>query len=200
VALLTLPAAAGMFVLRRPLIGLTLQHGQFDAADALLTSRALAGFAVGLAGFSIYLFVLRCFYAHGDGRTPFVINVVENLLNIVIAVVLVRRYGVLGLGLAFALAYLVSSAWALQVLSYKVRGFAFRPTLVAIGRMLLASVVMAEVTWVVARAVGSNEGLGALTRVVVAGGAGLIAYVVVLVALGTPEVRDLRSRVIARFA
>ena len=39
------------------------------------------------------------------------------MINIVLAIVLVDRYGVLGLGLAFGLAYLVSAVWALQVLA-----------------------------------------------------------------------------------
>ncbi|MCU1359473.1 MAG: hypothetical protein JWN99_762, partial [Ilumatobacteraceae bacterium] len=119
IALLTFPAAAGMFVLRRPLIGLGLQHGNFDAGDALVTSRALAGFALGLVGFSLYLFVLRAFYAHGDARTPFIINIFENLINIVLAIVLVGRFGVLGLGAAFAVAYVLSSIWAMFVLANK---------------------------------------------------------------------------------
>jgi putative peptidoglycan lipid II flippase len=200
IALLTFPAAAGMFVLRRPLIGFTLQHGNFDNLDADLTSRALAGFALGLVGFSVYLFVLRGFYAHGDGKTPFVVNLFENLLNILFAVMLVGRYGVLGLGLSFALAYLLSSAWALQVLSYKVPGFPLRGTFVSLGRMALATLVMAEVMWLVAQRVGGNAGLDALIQLVVAGLAGIAAYVVVLALLGTPELDALRKRVAARFA
>ena len=112
-----------------PIVGAFLQHGQFASRPPITTSRALAGFSLGLVGFSVYLFVLRGFYAHQDTRTPFVINVVENALNIVLAVVLVGRYGVLGLGLAFALAYLLSAAWALQVLSYKVPGYGAAPDL-----------------------------------------------------------------------
>ena len=182
IALLTFPAAAAMFVLRRPLIGLGLQHGNFDAGDALVTSRALAGFALGLVGFSLYLFVLRGFYAHGDARTPFLINLVENILNIVLAIVLVQRFDVLGLGAAFAVAYLVSAAWALQVLSYKVPGFAVRPIVDTCARMALATLVAAEAMWVVAHVVGGNEGLAALARVVAAGIAGLAVYVGLLAA------------------
>lgn len=200
IALLTLPAAAGMFVLRRPLIGFTLQHGKFDALDAELTSRALAGFATGLVGFSVYLFVLRGFYAHGDGRTPFVINLFENILNVVLALLLVGRYGVLGLGLSFALAYLLSAAWGLQVLSFKVPGFPLRATFVSLGRMVLAALVMAEAMWVVARFVGGDAGSEALVRVVVAGLVGLVVYVAVLVVLGTPEIDSLRNRIAARVA
>ncbi len=123
VALFTFPAGLLMFTLRRPIVGFALQHGNFTAANALDTSRALGGFAIGLAGFSVYLFTLRAFYAHADARTPFVINVVENLINIALAVLLHDRFGVLGLGLAFAIAYLVTSVWALQVLGYKLPGF-----------------------------------------------------------------------------
>ena len=44
IAMLTVPAAIVLFVLRRPLIGLLLQHGEYTSIDALVTSRALAGF------------------------------------------------------------------------------------------------------------------------------------------------------------
>jgi putative peptidoglycan lipid II flippase len=198
IALLTIPAAAGMFVLRRALIGVTLQHGNFTDAAALTTSRALGGFAIGLVGFSLYLFALRGFYAHEDTRTPFVINLFENLINIVLAWVLYEQFGVLGLGLAFAVAYLVSSVWSLQVLSYKMRGFEVGGTLRRIAPMLLAGVVMAEVMWVVARLVGGNVGLAALARVVVAGTAGVVAYVVVLMVLRVPELEQVRSRFAAK--
>jgi putative peptidoglycan lipid II flippase len=200
IALLTIPAAAAMFVLRRPLIGVALQHGNFTAAAALNTSRALGGFAVGLVGFSLYLFALRGFYAHEDTRSPFVINLFENLINIVLAWVLYDRFGVLGLGLAFAIAYLVTAVWSLQVLSYKMRGFQVGGTLRRIAPMLLAGVVMAEVMWVVARLVGSNVGIGAVLRVVFAGAIGLVAYVGLLAALGVSEVHQVRARLIGRFS
>lgn len=200
VALLTFPAAAGMFVLRRPLIGLALQHGNFDAADAELTSRALAGFSLGLVGFSVYLFVLRAFYAHEDARTPFILNAFENVINVVLAVVLVDRFGVLGLAAAFAIAYAISSLWSLQVLGYKVRGFRSRSVVLGLWRMALAAVVMAEVTWLVAKLVGDNDGWGALARSTVAGSVGLVAYVAVLALLRTPELDQVRTRLRSRFA
>lgn len=192
VALLTLPAGVGMFVLREPIIGLALQRGAFGADDTLSTSRALAGFALGLVGFSVYMFLLRGFYAHQDTRTPFIVNVGENVLNIVLAFVLVGRYGVLGLGLAFAVAYLVSSVWVLRILSYKVPGFPIRDVLASIGRMALAALLMAEVIWLVTRNIGGTTGGEALVRLMVGGTVGLVTYLGILLALGAPEVHQLR--------
>jgi putative peptidoglycan lipid II flippase len=198
VALLTVPAAFGFLVLRRPLVGALLQYGNFSEQAAETTARALAGFSLGLVGFSVYLFVLRGFYAHHDARTPFVVNLVENVLNIVFAVVLVSRYGVLGLGLAFALAYLVSAVWALQILSYKVPGFPVRDVLASLARMLLAGVVMAEAVWFVARAVGSNTGAGAVVRVLCGVVVGAVVYVTVLLVLRAPELSSLARRFVVR--
>jgi putative peptidoglycan lipid II flippase len=196
VALLTMPAGVAIFVLRQPIIGFTLQRGNFDAADTADTARALAGFSLGLVGFSVYLFVLRGFYAHDDARTPFIINLFENVINIVLAFVLVEEYGVLGLGLAFAIAYLVASVWALQVMSYKLRGFPVATTLLALGKMLVAALVMAEVTWLVARVVGDNTGMGALARVAAAGAAGLVAYVAVAILVRVPHLDELWGRLV----
>ena len=193
-ALFTIPAGVGIFVLRQPIIGALLQRGEFSVEDADAAQRALAGLALGLGAFSIYMFLLRGFYAHKDTKTPFKINVVENAINIVLALVLVDRYGVLGLGLAFAFAYMVSSLWAMQILSYKVPGFAVRPVLASIARMLLAAVLMAEAVWLVTQPLGGNAGLDAVVRIVVGTAVGAAVYLGVLTLLRAPELDAVRRR------
>lgn len=194
IALLTLPAGVALFVLRRPLIGLFLQRGEFSALDGLITSRALAGFAVGLCGFSVYLFTLRGFYAHQDTRTPFVINCGQCLLNIAFAFAFVGRWGVLGLGAAFALSYLIAAVWALQVLSYKVPGFPFRDVLASVARIAVAAVLGGEAAWFVADRVGANTGAAALARLLAGTAVGLVVYVAVLAVVRAPELRTLTRR------
>jgi putative peptidoglycan lipid II flippase len=155
----------------------------------------LAGFAIGLVGFSLYLFTLRGFYAHMDTRTPFVINIGQCLLNIVFGVVFVSWWGILGLAAAFALSYLLAALWSLQVLAYKVRGFPVRAVLGAILAMAVAGALAGEVAWVVARHVGSNAGVEAVARLLAASLAGLVTYVALLAVLHSPEIRSVRSLV-----
>lgn len=199
IALITVPAGFGLFALRRPIVGALLQHGRFGASDALVTSRALAGFALGLGGFSIYMFALRGFYSHHDTKTPFKLNVVENLLNIVLAFVLVGRYGVLGLGLAFAMAYIITAAWALQILHYKVGGFELRPLFAAVGKTVLASVVMAEFIWIIGHVVGGNAGIGAVARILAGIIVGVAVYAVLMWMLGSDELNSARKLLLRRF-
>jgi len=105
---------------------------------------ALSGFAPGLLGFSVYLFVLRGFYAVQDTRRPFWINAVENLLNVVAAVAVGLPFGLLGLTSAYSFAYLAAAALALAVLLRRLpAGFDLAGFVRTLLRCLAAAAVMA---------------------------------------------------------
>jgi putative peptidoglycan lipid II flippase len=193
IALLTMPASFGYLVLGRPLIGAFLEHGEFGPEAAERTTDALTGFALGLVGFSVFLFALRGFYAHQDTRTPFMINLGQNVLRIVLSIPFAAWWGVLGLGLAFAVAYLVSAVWALQVLAFRVPGFALRPLYATFWRALLASVLMAEAVWLVTRVVGGDTGGAAWLRIIVGIVVGAAVYVGLLVLQRDPDLGRLRQ-------
>jgi putative peptidoglycan lipid II flippase len=193
VGLLTFPAAFAFLVMSRPIIGALLQHGEFSNNAAITTSRALAGISLGLVGYSIYLFALRGFYAHQDTRTPFLINLVQNVLNIILAFALVRSYGVLGLGVAFAVSYVVGAVIALFVLRIKVHTFPVLDVLRSLARMLAAAAVMGAVLWLALKPVGDNDGFGAVLKISVGVVVGLLVYLGALTLLRVPEVNSLRS-------
>jgi putative peptidoglycan lipid II flippase len=200
VALVTMPAAAGLVALARPTVGVVLEHGFFESSQADVTSGTLAAFAVGMFTLSAYLFILRAFYAHNDTRTPFVLNVFENSLNIIVALLLVGALGVPGLAWSFTFAYFVAAVFALYVLTVKMRGVDARALIVSLGRIALAAIVTGEVTWLVSQTVGGDTGTGALVRVMVGVVVGAITYVVLLAFLRVPEVGELQRRVRARRA
>ena len=94
--LVVIPAAAILLVLARPIVNALLDYGSFTAKNGAATAQTLAWFAVGLFSFSAYLFTLRGFYAMQDTRTPFLLNCLENGINIAFALALVpalRRRG-----------------------------------------------------------------------------------------------------------
>jgi putative peptidoglycan lipid II flippase len=177
---LLLPAATLYFVLAGPSTHLSGRFASLQDAEPVLRA-----FAVGLVGFSSYLFVLRGFYARKDTRTPFFLNVFENGLNVVLAVALFVPFGVAGLAWSYSIAYLVAALVAWSTLSRRVRGGLRGDLLLpVIGRALIAAGVMAVVLWLSRDLVGTDSGWGAITRLVVAGGLGLIAYFATLIGLG----------------
>ena len=112
-ALVVLPAAVGYIVLAQPLVVDPARAGRRSAASsAQLTADVLVTFSLGLLSFSVYLLVLRGFYAlqgHEDARSC--LNLGENAVNIVAAFAFVGALGVQGLGLAYSLAYTVAPCW-----------------------------------------------------------------------------------------
>jgi putative peptidoglycan lipid II flippase len=150
--LLVIPSSVGYLVLSKPLIIGALRHGEFTRDNALLTGRVLAAFALGLFGFSAYLFILRGFYALRDAKTPFILNLGENAVNVILAVAFVKRWGVVGLAASYAVAYLSSAALAYVVLCRRIP-MATRSLAVALARYVVAAAVMGLSVWTIAAGV-----------------------------------------------
>ena len=193
ISILTIPASVAMVVLAHPIISALLEHGHFNSEAAHNTARALAGFSVGLAGFSLYIFCLRGFYAHEDTRTPFFINVFENALNIVLAIVLVERHGVLGLGLSFGIAYMIASVVVLWLLHTKYRAIQWTSIGSMMWRTLFASSLMGAGVWTFEFLLHPKSGMSQLAELFLCVTAGFIIYVVALIALRVPEMQNLSS-------
>jgi len=202
VLVVVLPAAAGYVALATPLVTLLLDRGAFDAGDAAVTGRTLAAFALGLPGFSVYLYALRAFYARTDTRRPFVLNAVENAINVAAAVVVaaVTDWGAGGFALAFSFAYTVSAFQALRRLDRELGGFgaAGRTAAGAVGRMVAAAVAMGVLVAGVSRWTGADLGWGVVPRVVVGVALGVATYLGLSAALGVDELTTVAHRVRAR--
>ncbi len=133
-----IPAAAALMLLGHDLVELVLQRGLFDAEDTARTGGTIVTMALGLPGFSMYLYALRVFYARRDTKTPFLLNAGENLANILFALVLIGS-AERGLGLAFSIAYTLAAAGSLYVVSRRVPGILDRTWLPLAGRIAAAS-------------------------------------------------------------
>ncbi len=113
---ITLPLAAIMLVGAPVGLDLVLRYGAVGMAGVNLTAAALQGFAVGLPGFALFLSIVQGLQATRNARVVFVLYLVENGLNIVLAFALVNRYGIVGLTTSLSIAYTVAALLGLFVL------------------------------------------------------------------------------------
>lgn len=190
--LVVLPAATGYVLLAKPIIRALLEHGALGAQPdaAGLAADNLAMFGIGLLGYSIYLFTLRGFYALSDTRTPFFLCVVQNALNIMLALILEPTMGVPGLALAYGLAHSIAAVVALATLRARVGQLDITRILESVVRIGVACAVMAGVVAVVQRSVGEWP----IAQTVAGIAAGAIAFALAALALGVEEVGALRAR------
>ncbi len=197
-----LPAAAGCFVLAGPLLGaMTLAGGAFQPAQATVIGDTLAMFALGLPGFSVYLYTLRAFYAMKNTRFPFFATVFQNALNVIFGVALYALgFGVQGLAFSYSLSYTLAGVAALLGLRYRLGGLGGRSSIPMIARLTLATVAMALWVGVVSQHVGGPDRFAAALRVLVgtAVGAGFLWGALTL--LKVREIEVVTDRVRARLA
>jgi len=173
---LILPATVGYLILARQAVELLLQHGAEGASAAHLTASVLALFALGLPGFCVFFLATRAFQAMQDTRTAFVLYVLENGLNILVAVLLYRPLGVRGLALSYSVAYTVAAFAALSVLRERLGTIGGRPLWSSSARSLVLSLVMAFAVALVAAAIGTGYGIGGWIRLLLAVAAGAAVY------------------------
>lgn len=185
-----IPAAVGMLLLARPAIQLLLGHGASTAASTTQTGSTLAMFAIGLPGFCTFLYVVRVLQSMQRARTAFWLYLVENGLNVVLAIALLGPLGVRGLALSLSIAYTVAAALGLAVLRGWLGAFGDHETWAPLRRAGVASAAMGIVVLVVSNLSGSTSDGALFLRVVGAVAAGSATFLAVVLGLGSRHRRD----------
>jgi putative peptidoglycan lipid II flippase len=194
IIVLVLPAALLFAVLAQPMLAVIVRS-HFTAHDATVTADVLQAFAISLVPFSVYLYVMRGFYALKDTRTPFFLNAFENALNIGLAIALWPALGVQGLALAWGAAYTLGAIAALLAYRRRIGGVPDAAVGRSTFRALLAGLALLAVAVPVAGAIGRSSPAQALLATAAAGAAGGVAYLLVLVLLRSDELSALLALV-----
>lgn len=102
---LTLPAAAGLFVLAEPVVRVLYERGAFAANGSTpLVAAVLAIFALGLPAFVLIKAFTPGYFAREDTRTPMIFAAFSVALNVTVALLTFPRIGAPGIALASAAA------------------------------------------------------------------------------------------------
>lgn len=90
-----------------PALTILLAHGNISVDQAQHTGRILIGFLIFLPAFSLYLFCVRIANVLDKAKIIFYICVLQNLLNIILALLLKNTFTTTGLALAFSGSYFI---------------------------------------------------------------------------------------------
>jgi putative peptidoglycan lipid II flippase len=218
----TVPASVGIYVLAVPITSVLFERGAFGWAETQLTARAIEASCVGLWAVSMQRVVVPAYYSLQDTSTPVITAAAAFVANLVFAVMFMgpvevsgtsviegwvaaatSRFGVYdlrhaGLSLATSLAALVNLALLAALLHRRLAGASFAPLRSPLWRSLVASAAMALPAWGVAalidwqRAAFASRALFLLLAV----GAGTLAYAAVAWWLGSEELAAVQARVV----
>ncbi len=175
IAAVLIPAALAYLVLARPVATVVFGLGAFSSADAAFVGDVLAAFALGLMSFSAFQLLLRMFYVLQDSKTPALVNIGANAVNIVADIALFNvldgRSRVVGLAAGHAIAYTVGALVLARLLARRVGGLDGFVVIRALVRVTIAAGIGAIAAYGVAQLALGSVGQSLLGSVVsVSGG------------------------------
>ncbi len=190
-----LPASLGLMLVARPITKLLFQHGQLDAHAAELIARSAVFFAAGIWAFSILQVINRAYYALHDTRTPLLASLMNIFLNIAVELPLLWWLGEAGIALGTLVSFSVQAIVMLWLLDRRLGGIGMGELMKSIGKMMLATAVMAAAVWGVTRSpffpVGETRFDWAL-QLVIEVGVAVLVYFAMCSALGVNLLSQLR--------
>jgi putative peptidoglycan lipid II flippase len=84
VSFITIPAAVGLILLRRPIIQVLFQHGRFVAESTSLTANALLYYSLGLPAYAAIKLITPMYYSDQDTMTPAKVGAYALVANILL--------------------------------------------------------------------------------------------------------------------
>ena len=189
--LLLIPSSVFILVLTTPIVRLVFQRGSFNAHSTELVSIALFWFAFSLPFGGLNLLLTRVFFAVRRPWIPTRLAALNIVVDVIVSIGLYKPLGIAGLIIGTVAANAVMAA--LQF--YRLRiGFNGRlegaQTTMITARILLASALMAGVSWVVWWALHAVLGASLSAQIVSVGAAGLAGMLVYMRAVLTMRVPE----------
>ncbi|MDP2212149.1 MAG: murein biosynthesis integral membrane protein MurJ [Candidatus Aquicultor sp.] len=198
---ITIPSAMFVGIMAKPIIGLTLERGEFGEAGTAITAAVLTSFAFALLSFSLYNMLTRVYYSLQDTKTPLKIGAVSVPLQILFNFLFIGIMGVSGLPLAYALALTFAVVAQLYVLRRKIGPIGASHMLRAMGKQVMAAIPAGGAMYLVPSWVGSLElprMLGLATEIGGAAVLGLAVYLGLALLFRVEEV-DFIKKLLRRF-
>lgn len=141
-ALVTIPSAVGLAVLREPIVRIIYQRGAFDEAATAATASAVLCYSSGIIATGFNSLLICTFYGMQKTVTPVLIGVVKTVANIILNYLLVVPMAHNGLALANSLASFISTILLFTALSRHLDRLFSTHFLLTLGKVVLASSVM----------------------------------------------------------
>jgi putative peptidoglycan lipid II flippase len=200
--LMLIPAAAFMVALPTPIVKLLFERGEFNARSTHLVSIALFWFAFSLPFGGLNLLLTRTFFAVQRPWIPTRLAATNIVVDIVVSIALYKPLGIAGLIIGTISANIVMTALQFHRLRIGLNGrLEGAQTTMITARILIASALLAGVSWVVWKLLDEALG-GSLAAEVVSVGAaaaaGLFVYVRAVLAMHIPEAHQVGNLIRAR--
>ncbi len=194
--LLVVPFTLGMMVLSKPIISLAFERSAFSGSDTVIVASLLVCYAPFIIFSSLIKLISNAFYSLGDSKTPLVVILIQQLLNLILNYFLAKKIGLNGLAISTSISTIIGSILLLLAFYKKIGKPRNNSTSKSLIEILLLSMIISYIAKMLfdymTRAYNSTISL--FVSVLVAG----IIYLVGIFLFKIPEFINLLNSYIER--
>lgn len=143
--LLIIPASIGMAVLAEPAVSVVFERNAFTSQDTVIVAALIAAYAPNNIFISVMDVVDRGFYAVGDSKTPVIVVLIQQSVNIIFNFVMIKFFGMVGLAYSTVLASFVGMILMIYKFRKNFGSINFKASLISIIKISVATAIMAVV-------------------------------------------------------
>src|SRR6266436_4882066 len=202
--LLMIPAAAGLIVLRTPIVDLLFQHHNYSHQDAARTAIALQNYAYQLPFVAMDQLLIAAFYARKNTIIPVVVGMVSILGYLAVALPFWSTIGMPALAFANTVQNSLHAIILFVLLRMAIGHLRIREIIPTLLKILLATAAMVAIAWGAQIILGHFKAFsldrlfGQLLTVAVAGGLAVLVYLGAVLLLRIEEVGLVKGAVMAK--
>ena len=175
-----IPISILIYVLRAQIVRVVLGAGNFDWEDTILTFTTLGYLTASLFAQALIPLLARSFYAIQNTKTPFYVALFSEAVNILLVFLLIGRFQILGLAIAFSVSSVVNMSLLLVFLRRNFENLEEKQIAKAVLKIAIAALGAGAAAQFGKIVVGTRGELDTfmaiLTQLVVAGGFGAAAF------------------------
>jgi len=175
---ITLPAMAGLIILRIPILNLIFQQGAFTYHSTIMSAQALLCYSFSIWAYGGINVLSRAFYALNDVKTPFFTAIVAVVVNCLLGIILMYPLRHAGLALANSCAAIINVALLTLFFHRKTAGLHWRELISSLLKVALAIIPMSLATMFIERSYSWNESGHYMVKIPLIGG-GVIAAMLI---------------------
>lgn len=190
--ILVIPAAIGMMALSKPIVSLVYGRGDFDQAAVMGTSLMLSAYAPYVIFQSFSDIIDKGFYSVGDSKTPVIVVVIQQILNIIFNFVMIRFFKIQGLAIATVVSCLIGAI----LMSFKFRQnfgrMRLKTTVYSLVKITILSLIMGLI---VVKLYGFlSQSMGNLSSIMITVIVAMIFYGFFILLARIPEVMSMINK------
>lgn len=196
------PLSIFIIILRAQIVRVVLGAGKFDWEDTVLTFQTLGILSISLFAQSLIPLLTRSFYALHNTKIPFYTAIISETANIIMVIILIQKYQIIGLAIAFSIASVINMFLLLIILRKKLGKLDDKNIISSIMKILIASIVSGLATQLSKNFVGHFVDLDKFWEVFLqlaaSGGMGLMIFIYICYMLRLEEFHYFKKSIIKR--